>query len=841
MHGHGHRHEKIEGKRFDVLKLLAMTTTTLSPMMMQWQECKDAASDAIVLFRLGDFYEAFHDDAVICSKELELTLTKRQNVPMSGIPSHTLEGYIDKLVLKGYKIAIVDQVESSKEAKGLVKREITRIVTAGTHVDSLAEKTHHYIAAMTETGKQIGIAFFDLSCADARVIEVGVIEEALNELYRFGPKELIVSYKLQTKYGSLFQELKSYLGTVIEGIENWRFDHELASRFLTNEFKVSSLDGFGLKGMTAAINAAGALLAHIKETLRTPLGPVQGIYPYAKNSFMAIDKTTLRHLDLIPQEGSRSKKFTLLHILDQTETPMGGRLLRQWLTEPLLDLDKILNRHDAVEELLTVKLPLSCIRDIERLTIKISKNTPFPRDFITLKNSLKPLFAIKESLSLMHAPLLQEKGQAIFPFHSLIEVMENALDEEGQFKRGYSEELDTLYTLADESKNWMASYQNHLRDTTGIKTLKVGYTKLSGFYIEVSKGQVKSVPDNFQRRQTLTNAERYMAPELKAYEEKITTAEERILLIETALLQELKSRVIAESEILLKTAESIAAVDCLASLAKVAKEHRYTRPQMGSEDRIDIIDGRHPIIETALLSEKFVPNDTHFDQEKTQLMLITGPNMAGKSTYIRQVALIVIMAQMGSFVPAKIAYINPRDKIFSRIGASDDLSRGQSTFMVEMIETAYILHNVSSKSLVVLDEIGRGTSTYDGVSLAWSIAEYLLTTPGKQAKTLFATHYWELTKLQEQMFGAQNYTVAVHESGDQILFLRKIIQGSGDKSYGIHVAKLAGLPSPVLMRAQEILHHLESQPQPKFYLQIPKNKKVKQNPKEIQLSLLSDF
>lgn len=814
-----------------------------TPMMSQWQECKDSAPDAIVLFRLGDFYEAFHEDALICSKELELTLTKRQAVPMSGIPCHTLDSYVDKLVGKGYKVAIAEQIEEAKEAKGLVKREITRVITMGTLLNSslLLEKSDHYMAAVTEVGKQFGIAFFDLSCADARVIEMNSLEEVHNELFRFQPKELITSRRMQEKYPEFFQELKRSLTCMVEGIENWRFDHELAYGFLIRELKIRSLDGFGLKGMVAAINAAGALLSHIKETLRTPLGPIQAILPYTKETFMSIDKTTMKNLDLVPTLKAQSKKQTLFHVLDHTVTPMGGRLLKRWITEPLLTLEKIYQRQDAIEEIQTVlidlKSHLSQIRDLERLTIKISSPSPSPRDFVGLKHSLLPLKNVKTVLEIIESELLHSQCNQISDFETLIDLLERAFVEEpplritdgGTFREGYSLELDELRSLTKDSKEWMTQYQNFLRDSTEIKTLKVGFTRVSGFYIEVSKGQTGKIPMTFHRRQTLTNAERYITPELKVYEDKILTAEEKMGAIETALFNELREKLIPYSESLLKAAKAIGCIDAIASLSSAAKNNRYIRPQIGQGQKLEIIGGRHPIVETAGLNEQFIPNDTLLDQEQTRLMLITGPNMAGKSTYIRQVAVIAIMAQIGSFVPAQSAHIDLIDKVFSRIGASDDLSRGHSTFMVEMLETAFILHHATSQSLVILDEIGRGTSTYDGISLAWSIAEHLLMI--KKAKTLFATHYWELTKLEDKIPGAVNFNVAVQESGDQILFLRKIVKGGTDKSYGIHVARLAGLPLSVLKRASEILLHLETN------ASTSRPKKIF-SPKETQLSFL---
>ena len=833
----------------------------ISPMMLQWQECKKVAPDSILLFRLGDFYEAFHEDAVICSKELELTLTKRQTTPMSGIPSHTLDGYIDKLIAKGYKVAIAEQVEDAKEAKGLVKREITRIVTVGTVLNSslIQEKSHHFIASLTEVGSRIGIAFFDVTCAECRVIEVDTIEDALSELYRFQPKELISSHKMQSKYPAFFNELKASLQCMIDCIENWRFDHELAYGFLTRLMQTKSLDGFGLKGMTSAINACGALLSHIKETLRTPMGGLQAILPYTRDSFMTIDRTTMRNLDLFASSDSKSKKYTLIHVLDHTETAMGGRTLKRWITEPLLALDAIHDRHDAVEALFheskslhNLKRLLSGIFDLERLIIKIGAASPSPRDMIGLKNSLKPLKELKESLLYSSSSLLQSAAEKIADFQALIELIEEALVEDppfrlsdgGAFKEGYNQELDTLRSLSASSKDWMTDYQNNLREETGIKTLKVGFTRVSGFYIEVSKGQAGKIPQAFHRRQTLTNAERYTAPELKTYEDKILTAEEKIGRIEWELFHDLKEKVTAFTESVLITSAAVAQIDCIASLAHAAIKNKYIRPRMGNGQKLEIHEGRHPVIETAIQNEKFVPNDTRLDGDANRLMLITGPNMAGKSTYIRQVALIAIMAQIGSFVPAKSAHIDIIDKVFTRIGASDDLSRGQSTFMVEMIETATILHHATSKSLVILDEIGRGTSTYDGISLAWSIAEFLLTTPGKTAKTLFATHYFELTKLEEKVPGAVNFNVAVHESGDDILFLRKIVKGGTDKSYGIHVARLAGLPQEVLARAKQILQHLEESANQKNIFEAPKpiktaHLKALKSPSEVQLTLFN--
>lgn len=825
--------------------------------MLQWEECKAASQNAVLLFRLGDFYEAFHEDALLCARELDLTLTKRQNVPMSGIPSCSAENYIDKLVSKGHRVAIAEQVEDAKQAKGLVKRALTRIVTPGTVLNSslLSEKSHNYIASITQIGKKIGIAFLDVGCLDCRVIEVENWEEAFCELYRFKPKEVITTAKVQSNHPEFFKELKSSLACLIDTADHWKFDFNLAHGFLLQQFKVQTLDGFGLKGMSASISAAGALLSYVQENLRLPLGPIQAILPYELSSHMSIDKTTLRNLELVesPQKG-----FTLLSVLDHTVTPMGGRLLKRWMVQPLLQLEAIDHRLDAVEDFLnagrqTDKLHenFSCVRDLERLVAKVTSGYCSPRDLTALKSSLEPIKAIKQDLLSFKSPLIQDQKHLLNELSELTGLIASALVDEpplrlsdgGAFKKGYDAELDELKKLSYESKTWMEKYQTTLRESSGIKTLRVGFTKLSGFYIEVSKGQAGNVPSTFHRRQTLTNAERFLTPELKNYEEKILNAEGKIAEIESSLFYKLKLKTASYAHDVLNNAKAIGVLDCLMSLSIAARKNRYCRPSLGNDNSLFISEGRHPVIESAQVQEKFIPNDTLLDEDKNRLMLITGPNMAGKSTYIRSVALIAIMAQMGSFVPASEAKIGLIDKVFSRIGASDDISRGQSTFMVEMTETAAILHQATSRSLIILDEIGRGTSTYDGISLAWSIAEYLLTTPGKVAKTLFATHYWELTKLEEKVLGAVNFHVAVHEAAGQILFLRKILRGGTDKSYGIHVAKLAGLPAPVLSRAEEILQHLEETSNQKKVFEAPKPKRVtKQNipSPEFQLNFFID-
>lgn len=799
-----------------------------TPMMVQWHNCKKMANGAILLFRMGDFYEAFYEDAQILARELDLTLTKRQDIPMSGVPQHTCEIYIDRLVAKGYRVAVAEQTEDPRKAKGLVKREIVRVVSPGTVINStlLSEKSNNYVAAISQVGKIYGVAFLDLTTADFRVLEVDSHEELLNEIHRLRPSELILSSKFQEKQRSFLVSLRHGFDYVISNHDDWRFDHQPAHDFLTNHFKVKTLDGFGLRGMVAAINAGGALLSYLQDILCLPLSHVKELEIQSTSEYMSIDRATERHLELTESQADGSKRNTLLAILDNTHTPMGARLLRLWLKQPLLDPIAISQRQDTLQafleclqEMRDIARLLSSVRDMERLNMKIASGYASPRDIVALKNSFLPISELKSLLGTLSpmSTLIERQNHDIEPLPNLVQLIEGAVVEEPPirisdgriFRTGYCVELDDLRQISTGGKEWLTSYQNTLREQTGIRTLKVGFNKMFGYYIEVSKGQAEKMPDSFQRRQTLVNAERYITPELKEYESKVMHAEERISAIENELFHDLRSKVSAYFDNIQRTAKAIAIIDVLSSLAKTASDYNYRRPIVDESPLLQICSGRHPVIEAAQISERFIPNDTLLDSESNRMLLITGPNMAGKSTYIRQVALITIMAQMGSFVPAASAHIGIVDKVFSRIGASDDLSRGQSTFMVEMTETANILNNVTSRSLVILDEIGRGTSTYDGISIAWSVAEYLLTAEGRTAKTLFATHYWELTKLEEKVPGAVNYHIAVHESDDSIVFLRKIVLGGTDKSYGIHVGRLAGLPEPVIARAKEILMHLE--------------------------------
>jgi DNA mismatch repair protein MutS len=804
-----------------------MTTITyeqkLTPMMAQWHNCKKNAKGAILLFRMGDFYEAFYDDAAVLAKELKLTLTKRQNIPMSGVPHHACEGYIDKLVTKGYRVAIAEQIEDPKQAKGLVKRAVTRVVSPGTIVTSnlLVEKRNNFCAALTQVGSLFGLSFLDLTTSEFHTLEVDDLRELLNTFCRLRPAELVISEKFKAKHQNLLDDISLHYKFSLNTQENWIFDHQPAYDLLVDHFKVHNLDGFGLKGMVSAINASGALLYYLRDDLCLSIDHIKQVSIYGSENYMSLDHITLRNLELTEPIHSSGRENTLLGVLDNTHTPMGGRMLHHWVKHPLVSVKKINQRQDSIENFVKeynladeLSSPFSNIYDLERLMMRITTGYASPRDFVALKQSLVQIPTIKHILR-------DFKNYNVDQLHDLSDLTEYIdksivdnpplrLHDGNIFRNGFNEELDELQSLRSDGKNWIVKYQERLRQELNIRTLKVGYSRAFGYYIDVSKAQADKMPETFQRRQTLVNNERFISQELKEYETKLLSAEERISAIESKLFLEVRDFVARYDDKVLETAKIIADIDCLLSLAITAKKMNYTRPKVDDSNVLNISGGRHPVIEAAYLAEAFIPNDTILDSEDNRLLVITGPNMAGKSTYIRQVALITIMAHMGSFVPAGGAHIGIVDKVFTRIGASDDLTRGQSTFMVEMAEAANILNNATNRSLVILDEIGRGTSTYDGISIAWAVAEYLLTTPERSPKTLFATHYWELTKLEERLIGAVNYNVAVKEYDDKIIFVRKIIRGDTDKSYGIHVAQLAGLPPEVIERAKEILEHLES-------------------------------
>ncbi len=810
--------------------------------MVQWQQCKKQSKDCLLLFRMGDFYEAFYEDAAILANALELNLTKRQEIPMSGIPYHAFQNYIDRLLSKGIKVAVAEQTEDPKKTKGLVKREVVRIITPGTLIDSnlLDSKAHNYLVCISQIGSLFGLALLDITTSDFRVFEHTDFKILLEELYRMQPAEIVITEKLLEAQKDSFNEMKMAFNFSTSTLEEWHFDPKMALELLIQHFKVHSLDGFGLKGMTAAINSAGVLLHYLTENLCLSTDHIQVIKKIEERDHLLLDHITLRHLEIIEPQNRQNKDQTLLHHLNQTKTPMGARLMRDWVQKPLLSVSKIHARQDAIEDLLNhpyvllkVKALLSEVQDLERLIMKVATNYTSAKDLNVLKHSLKIIPDLKEQLRELDSPLFTFLNEELLALKELVENIGSALKEDpplklgdGQtFNLGYHSELDEWLKVNTSSKEWLASYQAKVREETQIKTLKVGYNRVFGYFLEVSKGQAHLVPTHFHRRQTLANNERFISDELKSYETRIFQAEERVANLEHTLFEELRQKVASFRDPVMQTAKIIAQVDTLLSLALVAQKNHYIKPIVDESQALKIDQGRHPILDKLC---QFIPNDTFLDEEQNKLALITGPNMAGKSTYIRQVALLVILAQMGSYIPAQSAHIGIVDRIFSRIGASDDLARGQSTFMVEMVETANILNNLSDKSLVILDEIGRGTSTYDGIAIAQSTAQYLLKS---KAKTLFATHYSELTRLSEKEEGVVNYTVSVHESNDRITFLYKIIKGSTDKSYGIHVAQLAGLPSALILDAKRILEELEEQKRQK-----PKKKRADLD----QLSFLND-
>ena len=779
-------------------------------MMAQWEACKSEAKDALLFFRLGDFYEAFHEDALTMAKEIHLTLTARQGIPMCGVPFHTAEIYIDKLLALGHKIAIAEQTEEPKQGKGLVKREITRIVTPGTVLSSqlLADKKNNFFASVAQIGSIYALSYLDLTTGEFYAIELEEVSHLLDALHRIRPAEILTEERFLANFPSFFPELSHAFPFLLN--QTGRADPKIALAALTLHFDVTNLDAFGLRGQTAAIAAAGMLLLYLKEALNLTLEQICSIQTASSSQTMGIDRSTLANLELTG---------ALLEFLDETSTPMGGRLLAKWLTAPLLSLPEIERRQETIQKLIAfwddaeqTRETLSLVRDLERLMMKIVTRIAGPRDLYALGLSLSHLPRLKTLLLPFDLPEIN----GIFDAGPISQKVLSSMNPspplrigEGEiFQDGFHQELDHLRGLSKDSMSWMARYQIRLREETKIKTLKVGYTKAFGYYIETSHSQSEKIPPTFHRRQTLVNGERFITEELKQFEHQVLTAEERSKALEAECFETLRSEMAMVASLVHLAAQGIARIDALLSLASIAKKWNWTRPIIDTSNLLEIREGRHPIVEQSIGSASFIPNDTMLSPEN-QMMLITGPNMAGKSTYIRQVALIVILAQIGSYVPASSAHIGLIDQVFSRIGASDDLARGQSTFMVEMAETANILQHATSRSLVLLDEIGRGTSTYDGISIAWAVAEFLLTASKRQAKTLFATHYWELTKLEAEYPHAKNYQTAIQEIPSGIVFLRKIISGGTDKSYGIHVAKLAGLPTRVIRRAEEMLLQFE--------------------------------
>ncbi len=806
-----------------------------SPMMQKYLETKEEYKDCILFYRLGDFYEMFFDDAILVARELEITLTgkdcgQEERAPMAGVPHHAAEMYIAKLVNKGYKVAICEQLEDPKTTKGIVKRGVIRVVTPGTVVESnmLEERKNNYIMSIFKSGIYFGISICDISTGEfysAEIRDNNNFPMLLDEIARYTPSELVVN--------NMMADCTEEMEKIKERFENiyiTRFNDKFFTSEIGNlELRFSIVNNNGKKienfqEKTLAISSIHALVEYIEETQKTTLDHINKIVVYQLSRYMALDINARRNLEIIEKMRDKSKKGTLLWVLDKTSTSMGGRCLRRWLNDPLVDVLEINKRLDAVKELKDnvilrgdIVEHLKKVYDIERLAGKMAYGNANARDMITLKNSLLKLPEVKKCLESCKTDLLKELANNLDELQDIYQLIDKAIVDDppmtikdgGIIKLGYNDEIDTLKTAQTEGKNWLIKLESEEREKTGIKNLKIGFNKVFGYFIEVTKSYLDQVPERFIRKQTLANSERYITEELKNLENQILGAEEKVVNLEYNAFVEIREEISKNVKRLQKTSEVISNLDVLTSFAEVAEDMNYCMPEVNSSGIIDIKNGRHPVIEKILGPGSFVENDSYLDKQDNRLSIITGPNMAGKSTYMRQVALITLMAQVGSFVPAQTARIGVVDKIFTRVGASDDLSMGQSTFMVEMMEVATILKEATSNSLVILDEIGRGTSTYDGLSIAWAVAEFIADREKCGAKTLFATHYHELTELENRLEGVKNYSIAVKEKGEDIIFLRKIVKGGTDESYGIHVARLAGVPKAVTQKADEILRSLE--------------------------------
>ncbi len=815
--------------------------------MAQWARCKSQAHGALVLFRLGDFYEAFHEDAITVSQALDLTLTKRQDVPMCGIPWHSSETYIDRLIQKGYSVAIAEQIQevkpeggSDSPGKAILERKIVRILSPGTATSTALLQDHafHFIAALSEDSKKgIGLALIDMTTGLFYVMEAKTPEEKnqlILTIIKRRPKEIALTKQFIKNNAPILDELESQFTFRKTPLESWFFDSSLAYETLQNHFRVHTLEPFGLSNKPLAVGSGAALLTFIRDTLFHNVSHLKKIEYIETLTSMQLDIATIKSLDLFEAESKRNDAKSLFSILNSTKTPMGARLLRNWLLSPLIDKSQIIARQDIIEAYLTalakedeqfftqLSLYLASVRDIERLIHRIATQTPSPRDLRFLSSCMESVALVKRQLESLSQTTssIHEDAKGIPPLDAIIALIQKTIVPEPPLRltdgevimRGIDTDLDELKDLKATSEAWLLSYQNRLREELSIKTLKVGFTRAFGYYIEVSRNHSERIPASFIRRQTLTSGERYVTEELVNFEKKILSAEAKIQARESVLFQELLTEIRLFQEDILRASKAIAHIDLISSLAKLSIERKYIRPQIVENSVLEIRGGRHPVAEL-IGSKAFISNDVSLDSEQTSFALITGPNMGGKSTYIRMAALLVIMTQIGSFIPAQSAKIGIVDRVMSRVGASDDLASGQSTFMVEMTETAHILHTHTPRSLILLDEIGRGTSTYDGLSIAWAVTEFLTLEKTARPRTLFTTHYHELTRLEETCKSIKNMTVAVSETSQGIKFLYKIIPGKADKSYGIHVAQLAGLPQSVVARAEEILSHLEDSSQ----------------------------
>ena len=801
----------------------------LTPMMQQYMQTKKEYPDCILFYRLGDFYEMFFDDALTASKELEITLTGKncgleERAPMCGVPYHAVDGYLNRLVSKGYKVAICEQMEDPATAKGLVKRDVVRIVTPGTNLDTQAldETKNNYIMCIAYASDHYGVSVADVSTGEYMVTEIENSEKLFDEIYKFMPSELICNEAFYMS-GMDSELLKEKLGITVYSLDSWYFDDAICERILKEHFHAGTIEGLGLADYDCGVIAAGALMQYLVETQKRDLSHISHLTIYAAGKYMLLDSSTRRNLELCETLRDKQKRGSLLWVLDKTKTAMGARTLRSYVEQPLIDRDEIEQRLEALEELNKngmlrdeIREYLGPVYDLERLISRISYKSANPRDLIAFASSLEMLPYIKQVLKEFKTPLLQKIYEDMDSLEDVTDLIKRAIVEDpplaqkdgGIIKEGYNEDVDKFRRSRTDGKKWLSELEAKERERTGIKTMKIKYNRVFGYSLEITNTFKDLVPDNYIRKQTLTNAERYITQELKELEDLILGAEDKLYALEYELFCDVRDTVGKEVMRIQKTAKAVAALDVFASLALVAERNHFVRPKTNTTGVIDIKNGRHPVVEQMIENDMFIANDTYLDNHKKRVSIITGPNMAGKSTYMRQTALIVLMAQIGSFVPAEKANIGIVDRIFTRVGASDDLASGQSTFMVEMTEVANILRNATARSLLILDEIGRGTSTFDGLAIAWAVIEHISNTKLCGAKTLFATHYHELTELEGKIPGVNNYCIAVKEKGDDIVFLRKIVQGGADKSYGIQVAKLAGVPDSVIQRAKELVEEL---------------------------------
>jgi DNA mismatch repair protein MutS len=832
-----------------------------TPLMTQYGKIKAAHPDTILLFRMGDFFETFDEDAKIASKVLGITLTKRANgaaedVPLAGFPHHAIDTYLPKLVRAGYRVAVCEQVENPKFAKGIVKREVIEVVTPGVAFSDriLDHKKNNYLMAICIKEEIAGISFCDISTGEFYAYEVpsALVQQQIESI---SPSEILVQKRDKEQFLSIVNKVNSSIR--ITKVDDWVFNFEYAKELLVMQFKTVNLKGFGIENFTTGIISSGVVLNYLQETQKENLSHLNKVSAYNPSEYMTLDYSTKRNLEITFSMQDGGREGSLISILDKTETAMGGRLLKKWISAPLRKLDLITKRQDSVDELLKNKPlrknlinELKEIGDLERLISKVCTGRANPREIIALKTSLQKIPAIKDHLSNAEVKTLSQISVKLISLDKLVEKIQNSIVDTpplnmadgGVIKGGFSPELDELRDISLHGKDWIANLQKTERERTGIPSLKVSFNKVFGYYIEVSHAHKEKIPQEYIRKQTLVNSERFLTPELKAYEEKILNAEEKIYELETQLFNEIRLMVAAEAEAVQQNARMIAMLDCFISFAECAEQYNYVKPELNDGNSIEIIEGRHPVVERILPpGEKFTANDCKADNENDQIIILTGPNMAGKSVYLRQVGLMVLLAQIGSFVPAKKAAVGIVDRIFTRVGASDNIAAGESTFLVEMQEAANILNNATSKSLILLDEIGRGTSTFDGISIAWAITEYLHENPDVAAKTLFATHYHELNEMAELFPRIKNYKVEVREHGDKVFFLHKVSVGKADHSYGIQVAQMAGLPIFVSNRAKEVLQNLESKELTPYEIKKEKLKKLKgENENQINLFEIKD-